>query len=515
MHDHPSHLSALARGRPEGEWDRETRWRGLAAISAAMFVSAVDMTIVNVALPDISSDLGASIGELQWVVDGFLVALAGLLVLASGVADRFGRRRVFVLGFGAFGVASALAAIAPSLATLVGARVLMGAAAAFVLPPALSLMAVMFEAEERPRALAVWAMAAGLGVGIGPVLGGVLVNVAGWPAVFLVNVPAVLAVLAIGPGLLPESRRPGAPPLDVVGAALSTVALVGIVLGLIEGVQLGWDSATVLAAFAVGLAAGSAFVAWELRAEHPLLDVRVLRRPHVAAGVGTIVGLYAAFLGTLFLVPQYLQYVQGRSAIVAGLVLLPLAFGSLVLAPYVRPALARFGPRVTIVAGMLIGAVGCAVLLPWGPDTPAAVVALGVLLFGSGLVIAIVPATAVIMDDVPEAQAGDAAAANQLARQVGGALGVAAIGSVFAGVYANRIDGRLAALPESARSAARDSIEDVDRVAERLGAAAPRVLSIADSAFDTAARAGLGLATLAMLLGAVAALWGLRPSTWE
>jgi EmrB/QacA subfamily drug resistance transporter len=243
-------------------------------------------TIVNVALPDIADDLNAGIGELQWVLDGFLVALAGLLLLGSGLADRFGRKRVFLSGMAGFAVASVLCALAPSTIALIGGRVLMGAAAACVLPPALSLIAVMFPPEERAQALGVWAATAGAGLVIGPVLGGVLVHEVGWQAVFLVNVPVALVVVPAGIKVLPESKRTGTPPLDLLGVALSILSLVGIVFALIEGADAGWTNPAVVASGVIGVVAGAAFVRVELRGRHPLFDVRVLARPRSRAGRG-------------------------------------------------------------------------------------------------------------------------------------------------------------------------------------------------------------------------------------
>ena len=257
-----------------------------------MFISAIDMTIVNVALPDISEDLNAGIGELQWVLDAFLVALAGLLLVGSGLADRFGRKRVFLAGMAGFGVASCLCALAPSPAALIGARALMGAAAACVLPPALSLIAVMFPPEERAQALGVWAAVAGVGLVLGPVLGGVLVNEVGWEAVFLVNVPVAILVVPAGRAVLPESTRPGTPPIDLVGAVLSIVALGGVVFALIEGPDAGWSSPGVIASGVIGVCAGVGFVRAELRRREPLFDVRALARPVVAAGAGGILSVY-------------------------------------------------------------------------------------------------------------------------------------------------------------------------------------------------------------------------------
>ena len=229
------------------------RDRGLAVLCGAMFVSAVDMTIVNVALPAISEDLNAGMGELQWVLDAFLVAFAGLLLMGSGLADRFGRKKVFLGGMAAFGVASILCALSRSPETLIGARVLMGGSLACVAPPALSLIDVIFPGEERQRALSVWVIAAGMGLVLGPVLGGFLVSEIGWQAVFLVNVPVAAGVVAVGLAVLPESTRPGAPPLDLPGVALSVVSLGSIVFALIEGPESGWTSPAVVATAATGL----------------------------------------------------------------------------------------------------------------------------------------------------------------------------------------------------------------------------------------------------------------------
>ena len=277
-----------------------------------MFISAMDMTIVNVALPDISNDLDAGIGELQWVLDAFLVSLAGLLLVGNGLADRFGRRRVFLLGLIGFAVTSVLAAVAGTVGELIAARVLMGVAAACVMPPALSLLAVLFPPELRSKAAGVWAAVAGLGLALGPVLGGLLVDVAGWRWVFLVNVPFVLLAVPFGLRWLPESRRPGAPPLDIPGAALSTLALGGVVFTLIEGVDAGWTSPAVLIAAITGVAAGVAFLATELRRRHPLFDVRVLARRRVAAGALVILAAYIATLGMLFVHPAVRAVRPGR-----------------------------------------------------------------------------------------------------------------------------------------------------------------------------------------------------------
>jgi EmrB/QacA subfamily drug resistance transporter len=473
-----------------------------------MFISAMDMTIVNVALPDISDDLDAGIGELQWVLDAFLVSLAGLLLVGNGLADRFGRRRVFLAGLAGFAAASVLAGISETVGAVIAARVLMGVAASCVLPPALSLLAVIFPPELRPKALGVWAGVAGFALALGPVAGGVLVDVASWRWVFLVNVPFVLVAVPLGLRWLPESRRPGVPPLDLPGVVLSMLALTGIVFALIEGVDAGWTSPAVLGAALVGVTASVAFFATELRRAHPLFDVRVLARPRVAAAALVILAIYIAMLGMLFLLPQYVQYVQDGSALASGLELAPFGVALGALAALSGRIVAKYGQRRVLLGGMLTAAAGFIPLLFLSGDSSPALVLLGTAIVGAGVGVAAAPVTGIIMNDVGTEKAGDGAAVNQLARQVGGALGVAIIGSVFAAIYAAQITA-----DSSAPVAAEESIEDATDIANRLhGAARADLLGDAIASFDVAARWGLGVCMAVLLLAtASAAVWLSEP----
>jgi EmrB/QacA subfamily drug resistance transporter len=481
-------------------------------LCGAMFISAIDMTVVNVALPDISADLNAGVGELQWVLDGFLVALAGLLLVGSGLADRFGRKRVFLGGMTAFGATSVLCALAPSPVALIGARVLMGAAAACVLPPALSLIAVMFPPEERPKAVGVWAATAGAGLATGPVLGGFLVREIGWEAVFLINVPVALIVVPAGLRVLPESTRPGTPPIDLLGVLLSILSLGGIVFALIEGADAGWTSPEVVAAGAAGVLAGAAFVREELRRREPLFDVRVLARPAVAAGAVTILCMYITLLGALFLLPQYLQYVQDRSVVAAGLLLAPLGAGAAIGARYNARVFVALGARLTLAGGLVALAASVGLFLLLSTTSTVAIVLAGAGLLGLFLSLVVAPATAVIMNDLGEEKAGDGGAVNQLARQAGGALGVAIIGTAFAGVYANQIDEKLARLPQAQRDRATESIEEARAVLEGVRPALRDELTArVDDAFDLAVRVGFGTCVAFLLLAAVVAAACLAP----
>jgi MFS family permease len=339
----------------------------------------------------------------------------------------------------------------------------------------------------------------------------VLVDVAGWRWVFLVNVPFVLLAAAFGLRWLPESRRPGVPPLDIPGVALSTLALGGIVFTLIEGVDAGWTSPAVIMAAITGVAAGVAFVATELRRRHPLFDVRVLARRRVAAGALVILAAYIATLGMLFVLPQYVQYVQGGSAFASGLEVAPFGLGLGLLASVSGQLVARFGSARVLLAGLLTAAAGFVPLLFLSADSSAALVLLGTALVGCGIGAMAPPVTAVIMNDVGTGKAGDGAAVNQVARQVGGALGVAIVGSVFAAVYAAEMseDRRVPAV-------ATESIEDATDLANRLhGAARADLLNDAVANFDAAARWGLAVCMAGLLLGAVSAAVGLRASSAE
>jgi EmrB/QacA subfamily drug resistance transporter len=474
----------------------DRRWLGLGVICVAMFISAMDMTIVNVALPDMSDDLNAGIGELQWVLDAFLVSLAGMLLVGSGLADRFGRRRVFLAGFVGFAIASVLTAAAESVEAVIAARVLMGVAAACVLPPALALLAVIFPPELRPRALGIWSAVAGVGLALGPVVGGALVDLAGWQWVFLVNVPFVLVAAPLGLRWLPESYRPGTPPLDIPGVVLSTLALTGVVFALIEGVDTGWTSPVVLAAIAIGTGSLIAFVAVELRRDHPLFDVRVLARPRVGTGGLAILCAYISVLGMLFLLPQYLQYVQGASPFVSGAHLASFGVALGTFSALSGAQVARFGARAVLLAGLLGAAAGYVPLLFLSADSTPWLVTLGAGLVGCGMGLTFPPASGVIMNDLGLEKAGDGAAVNQLSRQVGGALGVAIVGSVFAAIYAAR-------LPEG-NPVAKESIEDARDVADTLGGAAGTgLIEEAVASFDVAARWGLAVCMGVLLLAAL------------
>jgi MFS transporter, DHA2 family, multidrug resistance protein len=317
-------------------------------------------------------------------------------------------------------------------------------------------------------------------------------------------VPVALVVVPAGLRVLPESTRPGTPPLDLLGAGLSIASLGGIVFALIEGPDAGWTSVGVIAAGAVGIVAGVLFVRVELRGPHPLFDVRVLARPAVVAGAVAILSIYIAFLGALFLLPQYLQYVQGRSPVAAGLLLAPLGLGAAIGARYNARVFDVLGARLTLTAGLAAWSASTARLLLIGTSAGTAVTLVGTGLIGLLLALVVAPATTVIMNDLGTEKAGDGGAVNQLARQVGGALGVAIIGTVFASAYTNQIDEKLSRLPAPQRERASESIEEARAVVAGLPRPLQDELAVrVDDAFDIAARVGFGACAVLLLVAAV------------
>jgi EmrB/QacA subfamily drug resistance transporter len=436
------------------------RWLGLAVLCASLLVIVVDNTIVNVALPTLARDLGADVSELQWVVDAYTLVFAGLLLLAGALGDRHGRRRMLLLGLAVFGGASAWAASAGDVDSLIAARAVMGAGAALVMPATLSLLVSVFtDARERSMAIGLWAATAGLGVALGPVVGGFLLERFAWGSIFLVNVPVIVVAIAGGLRVLPESSDPSAQRIDWPGAALSVVGLVAFVWAVIEAPAKGWTSGPVLAAGAVAASALVAFVVWQRRAPAPLLDVRLFRNPRFSAATTTITVLFFALFGFLFLSTQYLQFVLGYSPWEAGVRALPYAGAMIVCAPLSATLVARLGTKRVVTAGMLLFAAGLAIAATITPGAGYGRLAIALALMGAGMGFAGAPATESVMGALPPERANTGSAVNDTSRELGGALGVAIVGSIMSSLYATQLADRLPAdVPAPAAAAARASV---------------------------------------------------------
>jgi EmrB/QacA subfamily drug resistance transporter len=306
------------------------RWAALAMLAASLLVVSIGNTILNLALPSIRDDLDASSSDLQWIVDGYMLVFAGLLLVAGSLGDRFGRRRTLFVGLATFGLGSVFAALAGSTSELIASRALMGVGAAAIMPVTLSVVTNIFPADERPKAIAVWSAAAGLGVAIGPITGGWLIEHVDWRGIFLVNLPAVAVCLIGAAVFVPESRDPRPPRLDPVGAVLSVAGLTAFVWALIEAPERGWTDPFILGGFAAGAAILAAFVAWERRVDEPMLQVRVFRNLRFSAASASIAFVYFALMGVLYFLTTYLQSVLGYSAFEAGLRMVAPAAGIIV-----------------------------------------------------------------------------------------------------------------------------------------------------------------------------------------
>ncbi len=436
------------------------RWLALGVLCLSLLAIVIDNTIVNVALPTLVRDLEADVAELQWVVDAYTLVFAGLLLLAGALGDRYGRRRTLLAGLTVFGVSSAVAAYAGSVDGLIAARAVMGAGAAFIMPATLSLLVSVFtDTRERAMAIGIWAATAGLGVALGPVVGGVLLDHFWWGSIFIVNVPLVAIAVVAGFRLLPESRDPVARRLDWTGAALSGVGLVAFVWAIIEAPSKGWTSPLVLAAGAFAAVALVAFVLWQRRVAEPLLDVRLFENPRFTAASSTVMVLFFALFGFLFLSTQYLQFVLGYSPSAAGVRVLPYAGAMIVFAPLSSKLVMSLGTKRVATAGMLLFSLGLAVAATIGTSSGYGRLAVALVFMGAGMGLAGAPATESIMGSLPPERANIGSAVNDTTRELGGALGVAIVGSIMSSLYGTRLPelGAAVRLGDSVAEAAREA----------------------------------------------------------
>jgi len=460
-------------------YDDPRRWWALAALGLAVLTLGFDITIMNVALPTIATELGVGTDGLQWMVNAYVLVIAGLMLTCGALGDRYGRKRLLLIGLGLFGISSAVAAGVDSAAPVIAARGAMGMGAAIMLPVAFAVLSALFGPAERGRAVSLLVMGLGVGIPLGPIIGGYLLDHFWWGSIFLINVPiAILGALAIA-FLLPESRDPSPRRPDVLGAVLSTSSLTTLVYGLIEAPTRGWSDAVTLGTITAGLLLLVLFVAWELHVSDPMIDLHLFGRPQFLwaslAGVLVTFGM----LGLLFAVPQYLQFVTGHDALGTGLRLLPLIGGLVVGAPAGERLAARAGYRVPVAAGLAVLAAGVATGAFTDLQSSYGFVAAWLATAGLGIGMALAPAMDAVLDALPTEQAGAGTAITMTLRQTGGALGVALLGSLLAEGYAGRVD--TAGLPPEAATAARETIAGALAVATRLGE--PAVAASANAAY--------------------------------
>jgi EmrB/QacA subfamily drug resistance transporter len=485
------------------------RWKTLAVLSLALLIIGLDNTILNVALPSLQEEFDASSSTLQWIVDSYLLVFAGLLLTMGTLGDRFGRKLALQLGLAVFGGASLGVLFVDSADGLIAIRALMGIGGALIMPATLSVLTNVFPREERAKAIGIWAGMASMGIGLGPLFGGLLLEYFDWSSVFLVNVPVAVVALAAGAFLVPESRDPEPGRFDILGALLSVAALVFLVYGVIEAPEMGWTDPTILACFGTAIALGAAFVGWELRTREPMLDLSFFRNPRFSmASAGISIAFFSLF-GAIFALTQFLQDAYGYSALEAGAAMTPIAGGLVLGAVSSIKLAARFGTGRVVAFGLLNLGGLLALSLTWTADMPYW--PLGVWFFALAGCMGLItgPATDSVMGAVPEEKSGVASAMNDVTRQVAGALGTAVIGSMITSLYASRIGDSVASLPEQARVAAEDSIGQANAVAAELPAGQGAALAdSAAKAFTEALGIGFSVAGACALAGAVAVkLW--------
>ena len=493
---------------------RRSPWLILTVLCASVFIIVVDGTIVNVALPTFVRELGATTSQLQWIVDAYVLVFAGLLMAAGSTGDRFGRKGTLMVGMAAFGATSVGAALSDNPDQLIAWRAAMGVGAALIFPATLALLVNVFtDARQRAIAISVWAATSGLAVALGPVTGGFLLEHFFWGSVFLVNVPVIVIAMVAIWRVVPTSRDTTIHRFDPFGISLSIAAVTVLVWAVIEGPKHGWTSPTSLAAFGLAALLLTGFIRWEKRSDHPMLDVGVFSNMRFTAGSVSVAFAFFALFGFIFMVTQYFQFVRGYGTFEAGVRTVPFAVFTAMAAPASAKLAERFGTKAIVAAGLASMAVGFAWTARDTESTSYWLIIGQMFFMGGGLGLANAPATEAIMGSLPPAKAGVGSAVNDTTRELGGTLGVAIIGSLFASVYSHRLGELLAGspVPADGQRIAGESVGAGIEVARRAGdlagpQAGAAVKSAVDSAFMDGFRAGSWVSAVVVFVGAAVAL---------
>lgn len=482
----------------------EARRRGavLRVMCLALMMVVAAVASLNVALPAIARDTGATQTQLQWIVEAYALTFAALLLPAGAIGDRLGRKPILVFGLALYGLASLAALVLHSPGELIGLRALMGVGAAFVMPVTLSVITTIFPPEERGKAVGTWVgVAAGGGV-LGLFGSGLLLEWLAWPSIFVLNV--VLAGLAlVGTiAIVPATREARPPALDPIGTLLSVGALAALVFGIVEGPERGWSNGTTLASLVAGAVGIVLFLLWELRRPDPMLDPRNFLRRGFGAGSLSITVQFFAVFGFLFLALPYLQLIQGYSPLQAAAALLPMALVVIPLSRVSPMLAARVGVRVAGATGLALMAAGFVVLATLDTGASYWHFLAGLLPFGAGMALAGAPATTAIVASLPREKQGVASAVNDVSRELGGALGIAVLGSVFNGGYRTSLGAHTTSLPPSIADRATGSLAGAEQAGGHLGAQGHQLVLHAQSAFLVGFEHALLAGAAALVLGA-------------
>jgi EmrB/QacA subfamily drug resistance transporter len=485
----------------------------LASLLLAAFAINLDTTIVNVALPTLVRELHASTTQLEWIVDAYNLMFAALVLAAGNLGDRVGRKGVLLAGLGTFGLATVAGGLGGTPGQLIAARAVMGLGAALIFPATLSLLTNVFtDRGERARAIGLWGATTGVGIALGPIVGGWLLERDGWQSVFFALAPIAALGMLLVALYVPSSRDPEAPPADRPGLLLSTAAMAALIYTIIEAPTYGWAAARSVAGFAAAAGLLAAFVARERRAAAPMLDVGLFRNLRFSAASGAVTITFFSLMGFIFLVTLYFQFLKGYGPFSTGMRLLPVATLTGVTSVLGTGLAVRRGTKLVVAAGLLSLAAGLAWTSSAGADTSYLTIAGQMVLIGSGIGLTSAPATESIMGAVPQAKAGVGSAVNDATRILGGTLGVAVIGSIYASLYASRLTSGLGVqVPDAAASAAQRSVGGALGAADQLtatgdGGLAAALRDAASAAFFHGFEIACLLAAVIAVVGAVVAV---------
>jgi EmrB/QacA subfamily drug resistance transporter len=481
----------------------------LVTVCLAVLAINLDTTIVNVALPSLSRQLHASTSTMQWVVDGYALAFAALVLAGGSIGDRLGRRPMLLAGLAGFAAASVGAALSSSVGELIAWRFVMGAFAAAIYPTTLSIIANAYpDRAERAKAIGVWGAVTGLGVAAGPVTGGLLLAHFTWASVFWALVPVAAIAAGLTVWLVPESKAPAASRFDLPGLFASSAAIGILVYTVIEAPGRGWLSAASMAGYAATAVAAAVFVIVERRSPHPMIDVSLFKVPAFSAASASVTISFFALYGFIFLVTQYMQVLRGWGTLSTGLRILPVAAAIGVGSAFAPKLVARYGTRGIVITGLVLFAASLAWIALSPQSEPYAEIAVQMVMMGAGLGLTTTPATESILSVLPPAKAGVGSAVNDATREAGGTLGVAVIGSIFSSIYVHHLAGTAVAhLPAAAAQAARGSVAAAMTIAQHApGGAAPILTHSVSTSFMTAFTAACLAAAAVCALGAVAAI---------
>ncbi|GAA1274145.1 MFS transporter [Planotetraspora silvatica] len=488
------------------------RWQILGVMVFSLLAVVLDNTILNVAIKTIADPvqgLGASQSQLEWAMNSYTLVFAGLLFTFGVLGDRFGRKKMLLIGMVLFGLASLASAYSQDPTQLIAARALMGLGGAAIMPATLAIISNVFPIHERGKAIGIWAGGVGIAVAIGPITGGILLAHFWWGSVFLVNVPIVLIALVLNTVLVPDSKDPNRSGLDPVGVLLSIVGLIALVYGIVRISDLGTVAdVSVIVPTLVGVAILAGFVWYEKKITHPAFDVRNFRNAGFSTAIASVGLVFFAAMGVMFFLAFYWQIVRGYTPLQSGALVLPFAAAQLIFAPQSAKMVQKYGSKAVGTTAMLVIAAALACYALVDVDTPVWLILILGFVQGAAMANILPPATTAIMNSLPREKAGVGSSMSNVVRQVGGTLGIAVLGAALSASYRGDMEDKVSALPEQLRGPVSESISGAAGVAEHLGAQGAGLMKAADAAFVTGMHwAALGSAVVALVGVIVVGLW--------